>query len=212
MRHRNKENNSFVYRHIHQDEVYLYHRNIRIYTKINTLEAIMVHLSAWMRMLDTDKRPRKKTWSSRNVVHQNNNDNILDWKKSNQEVMEMAGYRRSRLETIRKRQLQSFWHIKKAGGLEKQIFREDSWYQKQRKTTHNLLWQSELRNEKRISQHWAHQEIWRERGLEGHIADACNRPGTWWWWWWWWWWRGWWWCDDDDDGDDSDDDDDDVCT
>ena len=65
----------------------------------------MVHPSAWMWMLDTDKRLRKKTWSSRNVVHLKNNYNIMGLKKSNEEVMEMAGYKRSLLKTIRKRQL-----------------------------------------------------------------------------------------------------------
>ena len=56
-------------------------RNIRIYTNIKTLKAYMVHTSVWMWMLDTDKRPRKKTWISRNVVHQKNKENIMDWKE-----------------------------------------------------------------------------------------------------------------------------------
>ena len=38
--------------------------------------------------------------------------------KSNEEVMEMAGYERSLLKTIRKRKLQFWGHIKGAGGLE----------------------------------------------------------------------------------------------
>ena len=42
-------------------------------------------------------------------------------KKSNQEVIEMAGYKRSLLKTMRKRQLQFFGHINRADGLEKQI-------------------------------------------------------------------------------------------
>ena len=42
-------------------------------------------------------------------------------KKSNEEVMEMAGYKRSLLKTIRKRQLQRFGYINRADGLEKQI-------------------------------------------------------------------------------------------
>ena len=71
-------------------------------------------------MLDTDKRPRKKT-QSRNVVHQKNNENIMDWKMSNEEEMEMAVYKRPLLKTCRKRQLQFFWHRNKADGLEKQI-------------------------------------------------------------------------------------------
>ena len=42
-------------------------------------------------------------------------------KKSNQEVMEMAGYKRSLLKTIRKRQLQFFRDINRDDGIEKQI-------------------------------------------------------------------------------------------
>ena len=47
----------------------------------------------------------------------------LSWteKKSNEEVMEMAGYKRSLLKTIRKRQIQLFGHINRDDGLEKQI-------------------------------------------------------------------------------------------
>ena len=47
----------------------------------------------------------------------------ISWteKKSNEEVMEMAGYKRSLLKTIRKRQLQCFWHVNRADGQEKQI-------------------------------------------------------------------------------------------
>ena len=47
----------------------------------------------------------------------------ISWteKKSNEEVMEMAGYKRSLLKTIRKSQLQLLGHINRAGGLEKQI-------------------------------------------------------------------------------------------
>ena len=56
-------------------------------------------------MLDTDKRLRKKTrsskmWLIRRIMR-------ISWteKKSNKEVMEMAGYKRSLLKTIRKRRL-----------------------------------------------------------------------------------------------------------
>ena len=47
----------------------------------------------------------------------------ISWteKKSNEEVMEMAGYKRSLLRTIRKRQIQFFGHINRADGIEKQI-------------------------------------------------------------------------------------------
>ena len=47
----------------------------------------------------------------------------ISWteKKSNDQVMEMTGCKRSLLKTIRKRQLQFFGHINRADGLEKQI-------------------------------------------------------------------------------------------
>ena len=47
----------------------------------------------------------------------------ISWteKKSDEEVMELAGYKRSLLKTIRKRQPQFLGHINRADGLEKQI-------------------------------------------------------------------------------------------
>ena len=50
----------------------------------------------------------------------------ISWteKKSNKEVTEMAGYKRSLLKTIRKRKLHFFGHINRADGLEKQILGE----------------------------------------------------------------------------------------
>ncbi|GFO00873.1 endonuclease-reverse transcriptase [Plakobranchus ocellatus] len=47
----------------------------------------------------------------------------ISWtaRKSNEEVMEMAEYKRSLLKTTRKRQLQFFGHINRADGIEKQI-------------------------------------------------------------------------------------------
>ena len=45
---------------------------------------------------------------------------LMNRMKSNEEVMEMAGYKRSLLKTTRKRQLQFFGYINRADGLEKQ--------------------------------------------------------------------------------------------
>ena len=46
---------------------------------------------------------------------------LVTEKKSNQKLMEMPGYKRSPLKTIRKRQLQFFGHINRADGIDKQI-------------------------------------------------------------------------------------------
>ena len=47
----------------------------------------------------------------------------ISWteKKSNEEVMKLAGYVRSLLNTIRKRQLEFFGHIIRANGIEKRL-------------------------------------------------------------------------------------------
>ena len=47
----------------------------------------------------------------------------ISWseKKPHEEVMDIAGYKRSLLKTIRKIQLQFFWHINRANGPERQI-------------------------------------------------------------------------------------------
>ena len=72
-------------------------------------------------MLDIDKRPRKILEAAemrhiRRIMR-------ISWseKKSNEEVIERAGYKRSLLQTIRKRQLQCLGHMNRADGLEKQM-------------------------------------------------------------------------------------------
>ena len=96
-------------------------RNIRIYTKINTLEAyiwsILLHrCECWRLTKDLERRlEAAEMWYIRRIMR-------ISWtEKKTKEVMEMAGYKRSLLKTIRKRQLQFFWHINRADGLEKQI-------------------------------------------------------------------------------------------
>ena len=56
-------------------------------------------------MLATDKRPRKKTWSAKMWYMRRAMRLALTEKKANEEEMERAGYKRSLLKTIRKRQL-----------------------------------------------------------------------------------------------------------
>ena len=69
----------------------------------------------------------------------------ISWteKKSTEEVMEMAGYKRSFLKTIIKRTTvfwayEQSWRTRKRN-IEWKVF----WYQKQRKTTHKIHRQSE---------------------------------------------------------------------
>ena len=64
-------------------------------------------------------------WYIRRIMRISWNEN-----KSNEEVMEMAGYKRSLLKTIRKRQLQFFGHINRADGQEKQILSGKIWVPK----------------------------------------------------------------------------------
>ena len=59
--------------------------------------------------------------SKNNLYYYNISRKPWTEKKSNREVMEIGGYKKSLLKTIIKRQLQFFGHINRADGLEKQI-------------------------------------------------------------------------------------------
>ena len=72
-------------------------------------------------MLDIVKRLERRleaagTWYIRGIMR-------ISWteKKSNEEVMEIIGYKKYLLKTIRNRQLHFFGHINRAGGLKKQF-------------------------------------------------------------------------------------------
>ena len=99
-------------------EFFFTNRNIRMYTKINTMKA---YITARMWMLDTDKRPKKKTWNSRNVVHQKNNENIMEWKEAARRSNDIAGYKYPYSKLSGKYNYIFFGHINKANGPEKQI-------------------------------------------------------------------------------------------
>ena len=74
-------------------------------------------VECWTMTKDLERRLKAaEMWYIRRIMR-------ISWteKKSHEEVMEMAGYKRSLLKTIRKRQLQFFGHINRADGLEKQI-------------------------------------------------------------------------------------------
>ena len=104
----------------------------------------------------------------------------ISWtdRKSNEKVMEMDGYKRSLLKTIRKRQIQFFGHINRADGLGEQIEWKDLWYQKQRKTTHK--YSDSLHNfvTRKESPNMGSSGELTTEGWKAMIADVCNRPGT----------------------------------
>ena len=82
-------------------------RNIKVYTKINTLKAyiwsiLLCGCECWTLPKYLERRlEAAEMWYIRRIMR-------ISWteKKSNEEVMEMAGYKRSLFKTIRKKQLQ----------------------------------------------------------------------------------------------------------
>ena len=106
----------------------------------------------------------------------------ISWieKKSNEEVMEMAGYKKSLLKTIRKRQLQFLGHINRDDGLEKQILSAKLCGTKSRArqrikytgSENNFLSRKEC-PDKELTRRTDDRENWKTM-----IADVCNRPGT----------------------------------
>ena len=108
----------------------------------------------------------------------------ISWteKKSNKEVMGMAGYKRSLLKTIRKRQLQCFRHLHRAYGLGKQIFSGkicDTKSRGRQRTKYtdsldNLVTKESPNNE--LTRKTDDKEDWKAM-----IADVCYRLGPWWW-------------------------------
>ena len=95
------------------------------------------------------------------------------------QVMEMAGYKRSLLKTIRKRQLHFWGHINRAGGLEKQIWSgkicgSKSRGRQRKKYTdslNNFVTRKESPNNELI------RRTDDREGWKAMIADVCNRPG-----------------------------------
>ena len=146
----------------------------------------MVHPSVWMWMLDI---ARKETWSSRNVVYEKNNENIMDWK----EVIKRRSNGNGWIQKIpsqnhRKKTTTIFWgHINRADGLEKQILSGKICGTKSRErqctkytdSLNNFVTRKESPNNELI------RRTGDREGWKAMIADVWNRPGTWWWWWWW---------------------------
>ena len=176
MRHRNKEKNSFV-----KMKSIFTNRNIRIYTKINTLKAyiwsiFLLGYECWTVTKDVERRlEAAEMWYIRRIMR------IL-WteKKSNQEVIEKAGYKRSLLKTIRKRQQQFFGHTNRADGLEKEVLsgkmcgtnsrgRQGTKYTD---SLNNFVPRKESPNNELIRRTDDRED------RKAMIADVFNRPGT----------------------------------
>ena len=165
MRHRNKEKNAF-------------NRNIKVYTKINTLKAyiwsiILYGCECWILTKYLERRlEAAEMWYIRRIMR-------ISWteKKSNGEVMR---YKRSLLKNIRKRQLQFFVHINRADGIGKQILSEKIFGTKSRgrprtkytDSLNNFVTRKESPNKELI------RRIDDREGWKAMIADVCNRPGT----------------------------------
>ena len=105
----------------------------------------------------------------------------ISWteKKPNEKVMEIAGYKRSPLKTIRKRQLQIFGHINRADGLEKQILSGNisTKSRGRQRTKHtdslnNFVTSKESHNNELIRR-TDYKEDWKAM-----IVNVCNRLGT----------------------------------
>ena len=100
--------------------------------------------------------------------------------KSNKEIMEMAGYKRSLLKTISKRQLQLFEHMNRADGLEKQILTGKICGNKSRRRQCTKYTDS-LNNFVTRKESPSNEVIRRTDDREGWktmMADVCYRPGT----------------------------------
>ena len=105
----------------------------------------------------------------------------ISWteKKSNEEVVEMAGYLRSLLKTIRKKATTIFGHINRADGLEKQILNgkicgiKTRGRQRTKYTDilNNFVTRKESPNIELIRR-TDDREDWKAT-----IADVCDRPG-----------------------------------
>ena len=100
-------------------------------------------------------------------------------KKSNELVMEMAGYERSLIKTIRKRQL-FFGHINRADGLEKEILNGKISGKKSRGRQRTKF--TDSINKYVTGRGSPNIELIRRtddrQDWKAMIADVCNRPGT----------------------------------
>ena len=182
MRHRKKEKNRALSNDTFTKmESIFNNRNIKVNTKINTLKAyiwpiFLYGCECWTLTKDLERKlEAAEMWYIRRIMRISGTE-----KKSNEEVMEMAGYKRFLLKTIRKRQLQLFGHIDRADGLENQILSGKICGTKNRgrqrtkytDSLNNFVTRKESPNNELITRTDDRE------GWKAMIADVCNRPGT----------------------------------
>ena len=149
-------------------------KGVEVYFWLCNLNIYLLYLYTYTKDLQR-RLEAAEMWYIRRIMR-------LSWteKKSNKEVMEMTGYKRSLLRTIRKRQLQFFGHINRANGLEKQILSGKIYCTKSRgrqRTKHtdslnNFVTRKESPNNELI------RRTDDGEGWKAMIADVSNRPGT----------------------------------
>ena len=156
-------------------------RNLGHDTKMRALKAyvwsiLLYGCECWTLTKDTERKLEAvEMWYIRRIMK-------ISWteKKSNEEVMKMAGYKRSLLNVIRKRQLKFFGHVCRKDGLEKHLLcgkieGVKSRGRQRTKFTDSLCnFVSERKSSNiELMRRTDDREEWRAM-----IADVCNRPGT----------------------------------
>ena len=157
-------------------------KNIHLATKIRTLKTyiwsiLLYGCECWTLTKDTQHRlEAAEIWFIRRIMK-------VSWteKKTNEEVMRMAGYSRSLLNTINERRLKFFGHIMRSDGLEKclmlgKIPGKKSRGRQRTKYTDNLnkiTANHNIRTTVDLIRKTECREDWRFV-----VADVCGRPGT----------------------------------
>ena len=156
-------------------------RNITINTKINTLKAyvwsiLLYGCECWTLNKDTEKRlEAAEMWFLRRIMK-------ISWteRKSNTEVIEMTGYKKSLIKTIRKRQMEFLGHICRKEGIEKQVLcgkLEGTRGRGRQRTTYmdsiNIYATGKTLKNTELIRRTHDREVWRAM-----VVDVCSRRDT----------------------------------
>lgn len=155
--------------------------NINIGTKMKTLKTyvwsiLLYGCECWTLTKDTERRlEATEMWFLRRILK-------ISWteKKSNKDVMELAGYERSLIRTIRKRQLKFLGHISRKDEIEKQMLSgkiEGRRSRGRQRTTYidslnNYATKKSISNTELIRM-TTEREVWRAM-----VVDVCHRLDT----------------------------------